>query len=189
MFSSSLMHRSTLIKPLPPSFLFTYNLSTSLFGCNPPYITIVFLDFLSKSFSSLAFHWIIPTPCLNIATAHVFIAVTLFLPFNLDFKINLCLRLYSLVIFSFISVSLILSNSIIPKYVYPYCPTCFITSPSSSLIPLFFTILPLFIVRIPHFFIRNSMPMSVLSTYTVLTIAFVFSSRLAHSFKSSTNNK
>ena len=129
------MHRSTLVKPLPPSFLFTYNLSTSLFGCNPPYIVIVFLDFLSISFRSLAFHWIIPAPFLNIATAHVFIVVPLFLPFNLDFKINLCLRLYSLVIFSFISVSLILSNSIIPKYVYPSSPTCFIISPSGSFIP------------------------------------------------------
>ena len=122
------MHHSTLVKPLHAFFLFTYNLSTSLFGCNPPYIVIVFLDFLSKSFSSLAFHWIIPAPYLNIATAHVFIAVTLFLPFNLDFKVNLCLRLYCLVIFSNISVSLILTYSVIHIYMYPSCPTCFITS-------------------------------------------------------------
>ena len=132
------MHHSTLIKPLPPSFLFTYNLSMSLFQCNPPYIVIVSLDFLSKFFSSLAFHWIIPAPYLNIATAHVFIAVTLFLPFNSDFIINLCLHLYSLVIFYFISVSLILSYSIIPKYVYPSGPTCFITLSSGSFIPSLF---------------------------------------------------
>ena len=50
LFYSFLMHRSTLIRPLPTSFLFTYNLSTSLFWCNPPYIVTVFLDFLSKSF-------------------------------------------------------------------------------------------------------------------------------------------
>ena len=177
------MHRSILIKPLPPSFLFTYKLSTSLFEYNPPYIVIVFLDFLSKSFSSLGFHWIIPTPYLNIATANVFIAVTLFLPFNLDFKINLYLRLYSLVIFFLIYVSLILSNSIIPKYVYPSCPTYFITSSSGSFIPSLFAILPLFIVRIPHFFIPNSLPMSVLNTYTILTSVFVCSSLLAYSFK------
>ena len=91
-----------------------------LFGCNPQYIVIVFLDFLSKSFSSLAFHWIILAPYLNIATAHVFIAVTLFPPFNLDFEINLCLRFYSLVIFTFISVSLILSNSSIPNPNYTF---------------------------------------------------------------------
>ena len=139
------MHRSTLIKPLPPSFLFTYNLSTSLFGCSPPYIVIAFLDFLSKFFSSLAFYWIIPAPYLNIATAHLFITVNLFLPFNLDFKMNLCLRLYSLVIYSFVFVSLILSNSGIPKYEYLSCPICFITSPYGSFIPsifYYFTSLP-----------------------------------------------
>ena len=140
-----------------------------LFGWNPQYIAIVFLDFLSKSFSSLAFHWIILAPYLNIATAHVFIAVTLFLPFNLDFEINLCLRFYSLVIFTFISVSLILSNSIIPN-------------------PFTFHFLLLFIVRIPHFFIPNSMPLSVLDKYTVLTSVFVCSSLLAYGFKSSINN-
>ena len=173
------MNCSTLIRPLSPSFLFTYSLSASLFRFNPPYIVIVFLYFLSKSYSSVAFHWIIPAPHLIIATANVFIAVTLFLPFNLDFKITLCLRLYFLVILSFISISLILSNSIIPKYVYPSCQTCFITSRSGSFIPFFFTILPFFIVRIPHFFIPNSMPMWVLSTCTVLTNVFVCSSLLA----------
>ena len=182
------MHYSTLIKPLLLSFLFTYNLSTSLFRCNPLYIIIVFLDILSKSFSSLAFHWIFPAPYLNIAIAHMFITVTLFLTFHLDFQINLCLCLHSLVIFFFISVSLILSNSIIPKYVYPSCPTCFITSPSGNFIHSFFTILPHFIVRIPHFFIPNSMPMSVLNTCTVLTSVFVCPSLLAYSFKSSINN-
>ena len=122
------MHCSTLIKPPPPSFLYTYNLSTAIFGCNPPYILIVFLDFLFKFFSLLTFHWIIPAPYLNIATVHVFFTVTLFLHFNLDLTINLCLHLNSLVVFSFISVSLILSNPIIPKYGYHSCPTCFITS-------------------------------------------------------------
>ena len=97
------MHRSTLIKPPLPSFLYTHNLSTSLFWCKPPYIVIVFLDFLFKSFSLLTFHWIIPAPYMNIATVHVFVTVTLFLPFSLDFTINLCLYLYPLVVFSFIS--------------------------------------------------------------------------------------
>ena len=129
------MHHSTLIKPLPPFFLFTYNLFMSLFGCNPPYIVIAFLDFLSKSFSSLAFHWIIPVPYLDIATAHVLIVVTLSVPFNLDFQINLCFRLYFFCIsyFLFHLCFFDLSNSIIPKYAYPSCPTCFITSPLAAL--------------------------------------------------------
>ena len=102
------MHRSTLIKALPPSFLFTYNLSTLLFSCNPQYIIIVFL------FTSF------PLDCSCPISEYCYCPCVyrryLFLPFSLDFKINLCLRLYSLDIFSFISVSLILSNSIIPKY-------------------------------------------------------------------------
>ena len=44
-------------------------------------------------------------------------------------------------------------------------------------------------VRIPHFFIPNSMPMSVLNTYTVLTKVFFCSSIIAQSFKSSKNNR
>ena len=105
LFSSSLLYCSTLIKPLPTSFLFTGNLSTSLqpniHWWNPPDIAIVFLDFIFKPFSSLAFHWIIPALCLSIDTAHVFIAVTLFLPFNLDFKTNLCFFFYFLFHFCF----------------------------------------------------------------------------------------
>ena len=124
-----------------------------------------------------------------LATAHVFITVTLFLPFSLNFEINLCLCLYSLVIFSFISVSLILSNSIIPKYLYPSYPAYFITSPSSRFIPSRFTILSLFILRMPHFFIPKSIPMSVLNTCTVLISIFVCSSLLVYSFKSSIINK
>ena len=123
------MHRSTLIKHFPP---FLSLLQSIYVGhrMQPSIHRHFFLDFLSKSFSVLDLHRIIPTPYLSIATAHVFIAFTLFLPFNSDFKINLCLHLYSSVIFSFISVSLILSNSMKPKYVYPSCPICFITSSS-----------------------------------------------------------
>ena len=122
------MQLSTLIRPLPPSFLLMYNLSTSLFGCNAPYIVIVFLDLLSTFFNSLSFHCRIPAPCLNVATAYVFIAVILFFPFCFDFRINRSLRLYFFIIVSFISFSLILSNSTIPRYVHPFFSISFITS-------------------------------------------------------------
>ena len=75
---SSLMQRFALIRPLPPFLLIMYNLSTSLFGCNFPYIVIVFLDFLPTYFNSLSFYSSIPAPYLNTTTAHAFIAVNLF---------------------------------------------------------------------------------------------------------------
>ena len=60
LFWPSLMLRSTLIRHLPPSLLFMYNMSKSLFGCNAPYLIIVFLNLLSKSFNSLSLHCSIP---------------------------------------------------------------------------------------------------------------------------------
>ena len=121
-FFSSLTQHSTLIRLLPPSFLLMYNLSTSLIGCNVPYIVIFCLDFLSTFFNLLSFHCSIPVPYLNSTTAHVFIAVVLFFPFSFHFRINRSLRfIYSFTVFFFffISSSLILSNSSILKYVYP----------------------------------------------------------------------
>ena len=141
-----------------------YNLSTSLFGCNAQYIVIVFLDFLSTSFNSLYFHCSIPTPYLNTVTAYAFIAAILFLPFNFDFRTNRSLHIYCFIVFSFISFTLILSHSTMPKYVYPSFSTSFITSQFGSFIPSHLTTFPLFMVRIPHFFIPNSIPISVLKT-------------------------
>ena len=66
----SAVNTSTLIKPLPHSFLFTYNLLRCSSGVTLHTLSF-FLDFLSKSFSSLAFQLIIPVPYLNFATAPV----------------------------------------------------------------------------------------------------------------------
>ena len=122
LFSSSLTQHSTLIRLLPPSFFLMYNLSTSLIGCNFPYIVTFSLDFLSTFFNSLPFHCSIPVPYLNRTTVYVFIAVVLFFPLSFHFRINRSLRfIYSFIVFFFffISSSLILSNSSILKYVYP----------------------------------------------------------------------
>ena len=88
------MQCSRLTRPLLPSFLFMYNLFTTLFRCNAPYIVFVFIHFLSISFSSLSFHCSIPVPYLNTDTVHAFIAVILFFPFSFDFRTNRSLRLY-----------------------------------------------------------------------------------------------
>ena len=158
------MQRSTLIGLPSLSYLLMYNMSTSLFGCNTPYIAIVFLDFLSTSFNSLSFQCNIPASYLNIATAHAFIDVILFPTFSFDFGTNQNLHLYSFIVFYLISFSLILSNLTIPKHVYPSLPTSFITSLIGSFIPSHLTTFTFFMARIPHFFIPNSIPISELKT-------------------------
>ena len=94
-----------------------YNLSTFFFECNAPYIVVVFLFFLSISFNSLSFHCSAPAPYLNTTTAYSFIVDFLLFLFDFDFSTNQSLRLYSFIVFSFISFSLILSNSNMFKYV------------------------------------------------------------------------
>ena len=130
-FSSSLTQRSTLIRSLPPSFHFMYNLSTSLFGCNAPYIVIVFLDFLSTSFNSLSFHCSIPAPHLNTATTHAFIAVTLFFQFSFDFRKPSFIFLYCF-FFHFILFDLIQLNY--AQICVSFLSTTFITSQFGSFI-------------------------------------------------------
>ena len=104
LFSSSLTQHSTLIRLLPPSFFLMYNLSTSLIGCNFPYIVTFSLDFLSTFFNSLPFHCSIPVPYLNRTTVYVFIAVVLFFPLSFHFRINRSLRfIYSFIVFFFFS--------------------------------------------------------------------------------------
>ena len=49
LFSSLLTQLSQLIKPLPPFFLGTYILETSLLACSSLFIVLIFLDFLSIS--------------------------------------------------------------------------------------------------------------------------------------------
>ena len=69
LFSSLLTQLSQLIRPLPPFFLGTYILATSLLGCSSLFIVMIFLDFLSISGSSSLFHLIVPDPYLMSDTA------------------------------------------------------------------------------------------------------------------------
>ena len=140
---------------LLPSFLFMYNLSTSLFGCNALYIVIAFLDFLLSSSNSLSFQCSILAPYVNAATAHTCIAVISLFSFSFDFRIKRNLRLYFL--FHKKIVQLIKSFS-----------TSFIASLFGSFIPSHLTTFTLFAKRIPHFFTLNSIPISVQKTRTVL---------------------
>ena len=59
------------IKPLPPSFLGIYNLSTSDLGCNAPYMVNNFLVFLSIACSSLFLQLTNAAEYLNKDTAQV----------------------------------------------------------------------------------------------------------------------
>ena len=112
LFSSILIHPSQLINPRPPISLLRYTLSISLLGCRARCMVMNFLVLLSKLFNSSVLHFKIPAPYLFTETAMI-----LFLPFSFDFNISLNRRKYYLPNVSFISFSLILSISIIPKYV------------------------------------------------------------------------
>src|SRR5215469_7633160 len=92
---SALYAASTCTSPLPPSFLFTYSLSVSAFGCCILYFVSIFLVFLSICFISSILQLIIPQLYLNTGTASAPIAVILFLAFSSDFSIILNLLLYS----------------------------------------------------------------------------------------------
>ena len=81
------------IKPLPPSFLGVYNLSTSDVGCCyivccyvVTYIVNNFLVFLSIASSSLLLQLTNAAEYLNRDTAQVLTPRTKFPPFNFDFK-------------------------------------------------------------------------------------------------------
>ena len=69
LFSSLLTQLSQLIRRLPPFFLGSYILATSLLGCSSLFIVMIFLDFLSISGSSSLFHLIVPDPYLMSDTA------------------------------------------------------------------------------------------------------------------------
>ena len=69
LFSSLLTQLSQLIRPLPPFFMGTYILATSLLGCSSLFIVMIFLHFLSISGSSSLFHLIVPAPYLMSDTA------------------------------------------------------------------------------------------------------------------------
>ena len=112
----------------------TMNIS---FGCSVPLMFIIFLVALSNDLTSSFDHPMIPAPCLITATARMLIADILFLPFNFDLNTSFDLLFYSLVNWSFISPSLILSISIssTPKYLYFSLSMTFMFWPSDKAIP------------------------------------------------------
>ena len=73
------------------------------------FIVIIFVVILSMFWSSFFAHLITPPPYRNTATAHVFTALILFPPLNLEFITNFKIRRYSYLRISFISFSFTLS--------------------------------------------------------------------------------
>ena len=88
---------SMFVKPLPPFLGSAYNLFTSLAGCNPPVIVIVFLVMMSRSSISFLVQSRIPTVGVMIGTAKMLCTVTLICPLTSKFQIFLTLFLYSFV--------------------------------------------------------------------------------------------
>ena len=105
---SALTHILHRINPLLIFSLDTCNLTISLLGCSYLFIVMTFLVFLFISSSLLFVHFKIPVTYLIKNTVHVYIAMILLLPLNPLFIINFVLLKYSLRIFSFTLLSLIL---------------------------------------------------------------------------------
>ena len=107
---------SMLASPLPPSFLATYNLSTSSLGCNALCMVISFLVLWSICLSSSQVHLRKGPEYLTRDTAQVFIPLMRFL---LESFVSSCFRVllrYSFRIVSFIWTCLMVSASKMPKY-------------------------------------------------------------------------
>ena len=92
-------------------------------------MVITFLAFLLIFCRSSVVLSIVLAPYLNNDTAHVLIALILFLPCKFYFIISFSLRIYSALNYTFISCSLTLSSSITPRYIYPYSLTSVIIFP------------------------------------------------------------
>ena len=93
--TSTCTQSSSPIRPLPPSHLCKYSLSTSALGCCALYIVISFLIFRSSCSSSIFVQLMIPAPYLTMETALELMAEIIFHPFNFDFIIFLTLLMNS----------------------------------------------------------------------------------------------
>ena len=161
------MLSSMLASPLPPSFLETYNLSTSSLGCNALCIVISFLVLWSICLCSSLVHLRKGPDYLTSGTAHVFIPLIRFLLLSFVLSSFLVLLRCSFLILSFISTCLMVSASKIPKYLQvSFSASVLILSWFGSFIPSVRCRFPLFITSMAHFSMPNSIPMSWLYILT-----------------------
>ena len=158
-----------LASPLPPSFLDTYNLSTSSLECNALCMVISFLVFslLSICLSYSLVHFKKGPEYLTSETAQVFIHVIRFLLHSFVSSSFLVLLRYSFLIFSFISTCLMVPASKMPKYLYvSFYPSVLILSWFGSFVPSVRCRWPLFISSMAHFSMPNSTSVSWLFILT-----------------------
>ena len=134
-----------LASPLPPSFLDTYNLSTSSLGCNALCMVISFLVLWSICLSSSLVHLRKDPEYLTRGTAQVFIPLMRFLLENFVSSSFRVLLRYSFRIVSFICTCLMVSASKMPKYSkVSFSSSVLILSWFGSSIPSVICRLPLF---------------------------------------------
>ena len=123
---------------------------------------------------------------LGEGTAQVFIPLIRFLQYNFVSIIFLVLLKYSFSIFSFIFPSLMVSSSIIPKYLYvSFSLSVLILSWFGRSIPTIRVRLSLFITSMAYFSMPNSISMSWLYILTVCVRVSNSFSFLANSLMSS----
>ena len=144
-----------------PSFLDTYNLSTSSPGCSALDMVISFLVLWSICLSSSLLYFKEGLEYLTWKTTQVCIPLISFLLDNFVSNSFLVLQ-YSLLIFkNFISSCLMVSASQMPKYVsVPFSPSILILSWFGCSMPSVRCNLPPFMTSMTHFSPPNAVPMS-----------------------------
>ena len=152
-----------LARPLPPSFIETYSLSTSSLGCNTLCIVISFLVLWSICLSSSLVHLRKGPEYLTSGTAQVFIPLIRFLLLSFVSSSFLVLLRFFLNFFFHFH----LFEGVILQDAQVISASVFILSWFGSSILSVSCRLPLFITSIAHFSMPNSIPMSRLYILTV----------------------
>ena len=142
-----------LARPLPPSFLDTYSLSTLSLGCSALCMVISFLVLWSICLSSSRVHLRKAPEYLSSGTAQVFIPLMRFLLGSFVWSSFRVLLRYSFRIMSFICTCLMVSASKITKYLeVSFSSSVLILSWFGSSIPSVTCRFPLFMTSMAHFF-------------------------------------
>ena len=158
---------SILGRPLPPSFIVIYSLSSSCLGCNALCMVISFLVLWSIRLSSSLFYFKNGPSISRVEITQVSISLIRCLVYSFVSNSFLIMLKYSFIVFSFISSYFLVSASSIPKYLW-------VSFPPSLLILSWFGI-PSVRCRFPLFIKAHfSTPNSILTVIIRISKYFSF---------------
>ena len=151
-------HFSMLNSPLPPSYLFKYNLSTFDGGCSAPFGVIILCVLLSIFLLSCIVKSIVPALCQMTPTVHVIVLSIIFFEYSFELTSFFTLLRYFQIFF--IALCLIWLSCSISKYLYPAVSISFISSLSGSFHSSECFILPCCLVNTLHLYMPSFIPTS-----------------------------